>query len=160
METAPAPGIPPGTFRIDREGIWRHEGQEVTHPGVLRNLYANLRAEAGSHFLQVGPARIPVEVEDAPFVVTRVEALAGRADAPAGLRVHLSDGTEEALEPETVRVGPSGAPYCRVKGGRFAARFAVAAWLQLAAFAEEEPGTGRTVLVLGSYRIPLERTET
>jgi hypothetical protein len=57
--------LPPGTFRIDREGVWRHEGQEVTHPGVLRNLYANLRAEGGAHYLQVGPARIPVEVADA-----------------------------------------------------------------------------------------------
>ena len=64
---------PAGTFRIDREGAWRHEGLEVTHPGVLRNLYANLRVEEDRHYLQVGPARIPVDVEDAPFIVTRIE---------------------------------------------------------------------------------------
>lgn len=155
-----APGIPPGTFRIDREGVWRHEGQEVTHPGVLRNLYANLRADAGGHFLQVGPTRIGVEVADAPFVVTRVEATRRPADATPDLRLHLSDGTEEALDPGTVWLGRNRAPYCRVKEGRLTARFGVAAWLQLADFAEEEPDTGRTVLVLGARRIPLEPTGT
>ena len=59
--------LPPGTFGIDRDGVWRHEGQEVTHPGVLRNLYANLRVEGGAHYLQVGPARIPVDVADARY---------------------------------------------------------------------------------------------
>jgi hypothetical protein len=82
--------LPPGTFRIDREGAWRHEGQEVTHPGVLRNLYANLRAEGDAHYLEVGPNRVPVTVEDAPFVVVRVEI---RPDAPGSLWLHLSDGS-------------------------------------------------------------------
>jgi hypothetical protein len=42
-----------GAFRIDREGLWHHEGVEVTHPGVLRNLYANLRADGETHHLQL-----------------------------------------------------------------------------------------------------------
>jgi uncharacterized protein len=148
--------LPPGTFRIDRDGAWRHEGQEVTHPGVLRNLYANLRADAGGHYLQVGPARIPVDVEDAPFVVTRVE------NPPAArevLRVQLSDGSEETVDPAGLWLGPSGAPYCRVKSGGFRARFSVPAWLQLAELIEEEPERGTPVLVLGSRRIPLAQGE-
>lgn len=154
------PSLPPGTFRIDREGAWRHEGQEVTHPGVLRNLYANLRADAAGHFLQVGPARIPVEVEDAPFVIGRVERATGPGDAAVTLLLHLSDGSRETLDPATVRLGPKRAPYCRVKAARFLARFSVAAWLQLAAFADEEPDTGRTVLVLGARRIPIPEAGT
>jgi hypothetical protein len=150
-----APGLPPGTFRIDREGAWRHEGQEVTHPGVLRNLYANLHADATGHFLQVGPARIPVAVDDAPFVIHRVETRSGPEDAADSLSLHLTDGTHEPLDPATVRLDRHRVPYCRVKAGRFLARFSVAAWLQLAAFAEEEPGTGRPVLVLGARRVPL-----
>jgi hypothetical protein len=160
MSTPTAPGpptLPPGTFRIDRDGAWRHEGQEVTHPGVLRNLYDNLRAEAAGHYLQIGPARIPVEVEDAPFVVTRVETVAGSKDAGPSLRVHLTDGSAEALDPATVWIGPNDAPYCRAKSGRFVARFAVAAWLQLAGLVEEEPGTGRLALVLGEQRTSLPR---
>ncbi len=151
---APSP-LPPGAFRIDRDGVWRHEGQEVTHPGVLRNLYANLRVDGQGHYLQVGPARIPVEVEDAPFVVIRVEVPSW--DNPGSLRVYLSGGSEESLDPAGLWLGAHGAPYCRVTGGRFVARFSVAAWLQLAEAVEEEAGGGGPVLVLGGRRIPLPR---
>src|SRR5262249_60269906 len=88
VSAGPTPGsftLPPGTFRIDRDGVWRHEGHEVTHPGVLRNLYANLRVDAAGHFLQVGPARIAVEVDDAPFVATRVHVPAPPPAPPTPL---------------------------------------------------------------------------
>lgn len=158
MSAGPTPGpftLPPGTFRIDREGAWRHEGQEVTHPGVVGNLYANLRVDEQGHYLQIGPARIPVQVDDAPFVVTRVQV--PWPNTPVLLRLYLSDGSEEAVDPAGLWIGPNGAPYCRTKGGRFLARFSVAAWLQLAELVEEEPGTGRPVLVLGGRRIALAR---
>lgn len=151
------PTLPPGPFRIDREGVWRHEGQEVTHPGVLRNLYANLRVDAGGHYLQVGPRRIPVVVEDAPFVVTRVESASRAGEAAPSLRVYLTDGSAEELDPAGLWIGRNEAPYCRVRSGHFTARFAVAAWLQLAQFVEEEAATGRMTLVLGSRRVPLPR---
>jgi hypothetical protein len=154
---AGAPAIPPGTFRIDREGLWRHEGQEVTHPGVRQNLFANLRADAEGHYLQVGPVRIPVEVDDAPFVVTRVEAPGRHGDRVQSLRIHLSDESEEALDPAALWLGRNHTPYCRVKSGRFTARFAVAAWLQLAEFIDEEPGTGDVTLVVAGRRVPIER---
>ena len=60
-------------LRIDREGAWFHEDEEVTHPGILANLWGSLRVDAEGHFIQIGPARVPVEVEDAPFVAVRVE---------------------------------------------------------------------------------------
>jgi hypothetical protein len=160
VSTVPRPGpftLPPGTFRIDRDGGWRHEGQEVTHPGVLGNLYANLRVDEQGHYLQVGPARIPVDVEDAPFVVTRVETSSPAWDPVHSLRIYLTDGTEDGLDPATIWIGPDEVPYCRVKGGRLHARFSVAAWLQLAEFVEEEAGSGRAVLVLGARRVPLPR---
>ena len=154
--TAPAPGgfvLPPGTFRIDREGVWHHEGREVTHPGVLRNLYANLRASDRGHHLEVGPSRIPVEVEDTPYVVTRVEPAAPEA----GLSAHLTDGTVERLDVGSLRLGAGGIPYCRVKGGRFAARLSLAAWLQLAPFVEEDAGSGGVAVVVSGRRVPLAR---
>lgn len=147
--------VPPGTFRIDRDGVWRHEGQEVTHPGVLGNLYANLRVDAGGHYLQVGRGRIPVDVEDAPFVASRVEPLGDPGVGAQALRILLSDGSDEILVPGSVWLGAGGTPYCRVKSGHFAARFALAAWLQLAAFVEEGPG-GEMTLVVGGRRFRLE----
>ena len=148
---------PPGTFRIDREGAWRHEGLEVTHPGVLRNLYANLRVEEDRHYLQVGPARIPVDVADAPFIVTRIEVRDVSGDMLGRLWGHLSDGSMEPLALESFWIGRRDTPYCRVKAGRVTARLTIAAWLQLVPFVDEGPGPGETTLVVGGQRVVLPR---
>ena len=148
------PGLS-GVFRIDRDGGWRHEGVEVTHPRVLENLYANLRADGEHYHLQVGPLRIPVQVEDAPFVVVRAET---RPDADT-VAVYLTDGSHEPLETPTLVLDGRGIPYCRVKGGRFRARFSVSAWLQLAERVEVDPGSGQPTLILGERRIPLRRSD-
>src|SRR5215831_6339076 len=103
------PGLS-GAFRIDREGTWHHEGVEVTHPGVLRNLFANLRVEGESYHLQTGPWRIPVQVDDTPFVV--VSTVAG-AD-PAAIDAYLSDGSHEPLDLGSLVLDRRGIPYCRV----------------------------------------------
>jgi hypothetical protein len=125
---------------------------------VIENLYANLRGDGDEHYLQVGPARIPVAVADAPFVVTRVEHVGGaRADAER-IRIHLSDGTHEWLRPESLWIGRRDTPYCRVKTGRFTARLSVAAWLQLGPLMAEGSTPGDVVLVLGRQRVPVRRT--
>lgn len=156
--TLPAPGAGrdpglAGVFRIDREGAWRHDGVEVTHPGVLRNLYANLRAEGEGYHLQAGPVRVPVQVDDAPFVVVRAEP----GSEPSVIEIHLSDGSREPLDAGTLVVDARGVPYCRVKGGGFRARLSVAAWLQLATRIETDPGSGAALLRLGDLRVPLGR---
>jgi hypothetical protein len=43
----------------------------------------------------------------------------------------LADGSEEELDYASLRLGAGGAAYCRVKGGRFDARLASAAWTAL-----------------------------
>jgi hypothetical protein len=156
---SPEPGAPPdvslaGVFRIDREGAWRHEEVEVTHPGVLRNLYANLRVDSTGHYLQAGPLRVPVQVDDAPFVVVRAQT-----DDPRAIDIHLSDGTRETLDPATLSLDERGIPHCRVKGGQFGARLSVAAWLQLAEKLETEPTSRNVVLTLGDKRIILRQAE-
>lgn len=147
------PGLS-GAFRIDRDGAWRHEGVEVTHPGVLRNLYENLRADAAGYHLQAGPLRVPVLVDDAPFVVVRLDAGRDRRAIVA----HLSDGSQEQLDAATLTLDRHGVPYCRVKGGQFRARLSVPAWLQLAEKVEPDPESGQPTLVLGDRRVPLRRT--
>ncbi len=160
--TLPAPGAGAGgepglagAFRIDREGAWRHDGVEVTHPGVLRNLYANLRADGEGYHLQAGPLRVPVHVDDAPFVVVRAETGA----EPGTIEIHLNDGSQETLDAGTLVLDPRDVPYCRVKGGGFRARLSIAAWLQLAERIETDPESGAPALVLGARRIPLRRSD-
>lgn len=152
-----ADSTPPGwtlpNLRIDREGVWFADGGEVTHAGIVANLWSNLRVDAEGHFLQIGPVRIPVEVEDAPLVVVRVER-----DGD-GLAVTLSDGSREPLRPETLRLGAGEVPYGRVKDGAFEARFSRAAAYELLQRVEYDEASERGTLVLGSARYPLEKRE-
>jgi hypothetical protein len=136
---------------INREGEWLHEGEEITHPGILANLRSNLRHDKAGYFVQTGPVRIPVEVADTPFVVTRVE--------PEGhtLRLTLNDGTQEPLNPTTLRFAPGEIPYCRVKAGQWEARLSRAAAYQLAQLLEYDEGTDEAILRVGGAAHRLRR---
>lgn len=148
--------IPEGAFRIDRDGVWLHEGREVTHPGILQSLFANLARDEAGHFLQVGPRRIPVQVDETPFVVVRLEVQEIQTDRIEPMTLVLSDGNRERLDPRSLWIGPGNVPYCRVKGGTFEARVSLQAWLQLAERLVED-AAGEPVLVLGRERLRLPR---
>src|SRR5438067_1746297 len=96
MATPPADWKLPD-LRIDRDGDWYDEGVQVTHPGILANLRSNLKKDAEGYFIQTR-VRIPVNVDDAPFVLTRIErrgglpAFAADADAPALYRFATTRG--------------------------------------------------------------------
>ncbi|HXG14990.1 MAG TPA: hypothetical protein VNK50_02025 [Calidithermus sp.] len=152
---APAPGGEPEGWRlprlrIDRDGDWYDDDAPITHPGLLANLRGNLRRDAGGYYIQTR-VRIPVQVEDTPWVVVRVVPQGER------LRVVLNDGSEEEIDPGTVRLGPGDVPYCPVKGGAFEARFSRAAAFQLLGLADYDERTGRGTLRLGGRRVTLER---
>jgi len=136
-------------LRIDREGGWFHEGDEVSHEGIVANLRDGLQVDANGHFLQIGPVRVPVEVDDAPFSVVRFES---EGD---GWVLWLIDGSREVLDPGTLRLGQGDVPYCRVKGGRFAARFSRAAAWQLLQHVELPSGDGPPTLAAGGRRYVL-----
>ena len=137
-------------LRIDQDGDWYDDDVQVTHEGVLANLRANLRRDAEGYFVQTR-VRIPVEVQDAPWVVTRLE----RRDDE--LHATLNDGTDEPIDPATLRLGTRDIPYCAVKGGSFEARLDRAAAFQLLTFAEYDERTGRGTLTVGGRTYPLAR---
>jgi hypothetical protein len=147
--------VPPSEWtlpdlRIDVDGDWYDGDVQVTHPGVLANLRGNLRHDAEGYFIQTR-VRIPVRVDDAPFVATRLER---RGEA---LHVWLNDGSEQEVDPATLRIGPTDVPYGRVKRGAFEARLSRAAAYQLLALAEYDEGTGRGALHLGGREYALAR---
>jgi hypothetical protein len=138
-------------LRVDVDGEWHDGDVQITHPGVLANLRGNLRRDAAGYFIQTR-VRIPVEVADVPFVVTRIEP---RADA---LRAWLNDGTDQDVDPATLRIGPADVPYCAVKGGAFEARLSRAAAYQLLALAEYDERSGHGALRLGGREYSLARS--
>jgi len=149
MATTP-PGWKLPDLRIDLDGDWYDEGVQVTHRGILANLRENLKRDAEGYFIQTR-VRIPVKVDDAPFVLTRIER---RGE---GLHAVLNDGSEERVDPASIRLGRGDVPYCTVKGGAFEARFSRAATFQLLALAEYDETSGRGALRLGGREYPLAR---
>ncbi|MFQ5842878.1 MAG: hypothetical protein ACE5I8_10620 [Thermodesulfobacteriota bacterium] len=141
-----ADDLAPPLFKIDWDGNWYHQGVKVTHDRARLYLYRLLDQEAGTgrFFIQNEEGRWEVEVQDAPFVVTRVEALPSPVGSePSSLLLTLNDGTDEPFQPSTLRFTEEHIPYCRVKGGRFEARFTRPSYYQLTRFIrydEEEDG--------------------
>jgi uncharacterized protein len=112
-------------IRLDAEGRFWHEGQEVTHHGLRAAFFRWLdRNPDGRYVLRLDENRfVYLDVDDAPYLVRSLRWEGDRALAV------LSDGTEEALELPTVRLR-EGVAYATVKG-RFDARLSTAAWTTL-----------------------------
>jgi hypothetical protein len=128
-------------LRLDREGRWWHEGQQVTHRGLARALHRWLdRLDDGRFVVRLDQQRVAyVEVEDAPYTV-RTITVSGQGDGAPRVRVHLSDESEEELGYDTLEVSRAdNALYCRVKGGQ-PARFSRSAYYLLAELIEPEQG--------------------
>ena len=152
--TQPAPdALPAGwtlpALRIDADGDWYDGDVQITHAGILANLRGNLKQDAQGYFIQTR-VRIPVEVADAPLVVSRIER---RGEA---LHVWLNDGGEQDVDPATVRIGRGDIPYCTLAGG-FDARLSRAAAYQLLALADYDEPSGRGALRLGAREYVLRR---
>ena len=152
-----SPGEPPidpswtlPKLRVDVDGNWYDDDVEITHHGVLANLRGNLRRDAEGYFIQTR-VRIPVTVDDVPWVVTRIERRDDR------LHAILNDGTETMVDPATLRIGPGDVPYCAVKDGAFEARLSRAATFQLLGQGEYDERTDRGTLHLGGRRYELKR---
>jgi hypothetical protein len=114
-------------IRLDADGRFWHEGAEVTHHGLRAAFWRWLdRNPDGRWVLRLDERRfVYLDVDDAPFVVRSLRWQGDRA------WVRLSDDSDEELDYGSVRLRGS-QPYCRVKGGRFDARVATAAWGALA----------------------------
>jgi hypothetical protein len=131
--------MPPCFILIDKEGRWFHKGAEMIHRDIVRFFYEHIEVDSlGRYVVRWGEEHCYLEVEDTPFVVQKV-----KVEEDGGIqnfRLFLSDDTEEILNPETLFVGGENVLYCKVKQGRFPARFLRPAYYQMAEFVREEEG--------------------
>jgi FtsP/CotA-like multicopper oxidase with cupredoxin domain len=149
------------TLRLDGEGRFFHDGALVEHPKLAAALHTWIgrHPEDGRYILTNGYDWTYFEVEDVPFFVrnVRVEAASAAAGERDAILV-LSDGTEEALDPSTLRVGPRGDLYLVVKreakGGPFDAKMTRFAQTQLDPFLSEENGDVVLTTKHGRVRLP------
>lgn len=106
-------------IRLDERGRWTHEGLDFENPRIIDLFSRSVgRTEGGTWVLEVGRFTYPITVEDCGFFVERVDF---DEDPPL---LELSDQTEDRLDPTTLEYEGDGKLYCRVKEGKFRARFA------------------------------------
>jgi hypothetical protein len=133
------------TIRLDAEGQFFHDDAPVEHPKLAEALHTWIarHPDDGRYILTNGYDWTYFIVEDVPYFVRSLRDEGGDAI------LVLSDGTEEALDPSTVRPGKRGDLYLTVKkdakGGPFDAKLTRFAQTQLGPFLREEDG--RVVLV-------------
>jgi hypothetical protein len=138
------------TIRFGRDGEWYSDGERIDNRRIAE-LFSHCvrKSPGGGYMLQMGDERAPLEVEDTPFVVRRIEG-----DPSTGLQVVLNDGTIEPLDPATLRVGADNAFRCRVKNGEHEARLLRPAHYQLAGWVTAADG-GRFILRMGGRAHPI-----
>jgi uncharacterized protein len=130
-------------IRLDAEGRFWHEGQEVTHAGLRAAFWRWLdRNPDGRYVLRLDERRfVYLDVDDAPYLVRSL-----RWDGERALAL-LSDESEEPLDLQSVRLRGEVA-YATVKG-RFDARLSSSAWAVLAERIVERDGAHW----LGAHRL-------
>ncbi len=140
-------------IRLDGDGRFWHDGVLIERPALQAALHRWVRRhpEDGRFILENGYDWCYFAVDDAPTFVT---ALRPAADA---VMLTLADGSEEPLDPSTLREGPGGVLYARVKagapGGAWDAKLTRAAQAALAPLLVED-ADGRPCLRVGGRRYP------
>jgi hypothetical protein len=136
--------LPPCQIQVNRNGELSSNGAPLIHPGILELIFASVHLEEDVYVLRVGEQSCQLEVEDTFFVVARVD------EERDGLVLTLNDGSTEGLDPDSVYIGQQEVLYCRVKQGRFPARFLRPAYYQITRHIEQEDD--KFNLVIGGHR--------
>src|SRR5262249_46125768 len=106
------------TLRLDAEGRFLHDDVPVEHPKLAPALHTWIarHPDDGRFILTNGYDWTYFTVDDVPFFVRSVKRVADldpsakQDEEPEAILV-LSDGTEEPLDPSTLRLGPRGDLY-------------------------------------------------
>lgn len=133
--------IPPCMIYIDKDGRWYYEGAEIIRREIVLHFYRHMELDSrGRVIINWKGQRCYVDVEDTPFVVQRTAHVVNEKGRQPRYDIYLNDGTREELAPESLRIGKDNVLYCRVKNGRFPARFSRPAYYQICEFIQEQEG--------------------
>ncbi len=126
-------------IKIDKEGIWYYRGAHMFRKEILCIFFENLNVDdCGKYFIKLNEEICYLDVEDTAFVITTVFKNQDPLTEQEHLEVLLSDDRREELDLSTLAVGRDNVMYCRIKDGKFAARFTRKSYYQLAEFIEQD----------------------
>lgn len=125
-------------IKIDKDGLWYYNGAHMFRKDILSVFFQNLKIdECGKYLIELGQERCYLYVEDTAFVVTAVYKLQIPENGYEQIEILLNDDSTESLEMNSLRIGKDNVLYCRVKEGKFDARFSRKSYYQIAEFIEQ-----------------------
>jgi Uncharacterized protein conserved in bacteria len=140
-------------IKIDKEGIWYYRGAHMFRKEILCVFFEHLKIdECGKYLIELDEERYYLDVEDTAFVVAAVSKTKLSDDGRDQLDVLLNDDSCEKLEMNSLYIGNDNVLYCRVKEGRFSARFSRKSYYQLAEFIEQSENGNNYFINLNGER--------
>jgi hypothetical protein len=125
-------------IKIDKDGVWYYKGAHMFRKDILCVFFEHLKIdECGKYLIELNEERCYLDVEDTAFVISAVYKTQLPEDGRLQIDVLLSDDTCEKLEMKSLYIGGDNVLYCRVKEGKFTARFSRKSYYQLAEFIEQ-----------------------
>ncbi|MCX8042994.1 MAG: DUF1285 domain-containing protein [Desulfobacterota bacterium] len=138
-------------IRIDKDGMWYYNDLPIINKTIYLFFNQHLEpASDGGYQLRIRDETCPVIVEDTPFVVVDVWLEQNAKDGRDAFFIRLNDETTEVLNLSTLTIRHDNVPCCRVKEGKFPARFSRPAYYRLAEHVVEHED--------GRFSIPLNAT--
>ncbi|MGZ5861942.1 MAG: DUF1285 domain-containing protein [Methyloceanibacter sp.] len=130
-------------LKIGRDGTWYYQGSAILRKPLVKLFASVLRKEDDQHYFLVTPAeRVPIEVEDAPFLAVAMSIENGGKEQRLSFRTSLDDVvTADPSHPLSFRGEKDGSftPFVLIRGG-LNARIARPVYYELIAVADEAGG--------------------
>jgi hypothetical protein len=147
-------------IRIDKEGVWYYKGAHMFRKEILSVFFEHLKIdECGKYLIELGEERCYLDVEDTAFVVAAVYKTKLPDEGRFQIDVLLSDDSCEKLEMNSLYVGSDNVLYCRVKEGKFIARFSRSSYYQLAEFIEQSENGNHFFINLNGEKYLINETQ-
>jgi len=106
-----------GKIRLTGEGVWLHDGVEITHKRTVELFFKSVLYKKGKYFLTGEKVPVPITVDDVAIFVRGIKNRNGH------VVLKLSNGLEENLDISSVDVGEGNQLYCLTQNGDVPAKF-------------------------------------
>lgn len=138
-------------YYIDSDGHLWHDGAEFDDPQVLHLFMKRMEMlpDGRCHVLCQGEECL-ITSEDVPYVVQGLEI------SPKEIRLKFPGDYFESLDASTLCVGDRNVLYCKVREGKFTARFNRASYLDLAKRIEFDAARREFYLVVDNRRYAIK----
>jgi hypothetical protein len=83
-----------------------------------------------------------IEVEDVPYIINDISVVRVEKESIVHIELLFKGGYKEVLDPSTLHVGKDNILYCRVRKGKFLARFNRRSYYHIVNFIEYNDKTG------------------